>query len=329
MRPSRFRQFLEYFLCVVLYVLAISLTAYAIKTMLFPDKRRSSVKDAPLERLAELPTPVIELLPLPQQIESKGQTTKMSLGKRVFTLVTAAVLTAIIATIFIFSVRSFSGTLAQVSSGPVKATQPTLLRPTFERGIIYPQWFPNGYGILDTAWQQEVAQIKTQTGAKWIEIPVLFSQSASNSTSIGVSQSAPTTQAFAEGIQRVHSLGYKAFFVPLMQVIQSGGWSGSISFQTQTQEQTWFNSYWNTIRPYVIVAANNHVEQMAIGTELQSLQQIVPDSLWNQLITNIRSVFKSTLTYDMNWSSLTMPTPHWLTNPDLTYIGISARSFSC
>ena len=48
-----------------------------------------------------------------------------------------------------------------------------------------------------------------------------------------------------------------------------------------------------SLLPYVTAAANQHVEQMAIGTELQTLQQIVPAALWNQLITNIRGVSRT------------------------------------
>ena len=318
MHPSRFRRPP---LSGVLYVLAMSLTVYAIKIMLFPGKRRSGTTNTPSEAIVVLP--VVEPVPLLQPMDGIGSTTKIRLGRRVFTFATAAVLITVIAAIFVFSVQSYSGTLVQIGSEPVKAAQPVLLRPAFERGVIYPQWNPTGYGTLDTAWQQEVGPIKTQTGAQWIEIPVLFTQPTSNATVVGMSQSAPTPQAFAQGIQRVHALGYKVFFVPLMQVVQTGGWSGSISFSTPAQEQAWFSSYWKAIQPYVMAAANNHVEQMAIGTELQSLQQTVPDSLWNSLITHIRSVFKNTLTYDMNWSSLATEMPGWLKNPYLTYIGVS------
>ncbi|MHB8597817.1 MAG: glycoside hydrolase family 113 [Ktedonobacteraceae bacterium] len=234
-----------------------------------------------------------------------------------------AVLIAVIAAIFVFFRQSYSDPLPHMNVGPVKATQPVVVHPIFERGVTYPQWSPNGYGAHDTVWQKGVAKIKGQTGARWIEITVPFSQPTSSSSVVQVSQSTPNVQAFIEGIQRLHALGYKVFFVPLIQVIHAGEWSGSINFQTQAQAQTWFTSYWNTIQPYVIAAADNHVEQMAIGTELQTLQQTVSDSLWDQLITNIRSVYKNTLTYDMNWSSLSNPIAHWLKNPDLTYIGVS------
>lgn len=244
-------------------------------------------------------------------------------GKRGYTFASGVVLIAVIAAILVFSVRYYSHSPAPIDTEPVKTPRPVVLHPPFERGVTYPQWSPNGYGTLDTVWQQGVAQIKRQTGARWIEITVPFSQSTSNSTVVRASQSTPTVQAFTEGIQRLHTLGYKVFFVPLIQVLQADGWSGSINFQTQVQEQTWFNSYWHTLQPYVVAAANNQVEQMAIGTELQALEQDVPDEMWNQLITNIRNIYKNMLTYDMNWSSLSYAIPHWLKNPNLTYIGVS------
>jgi hypothetical protein len=252
--------------------------------------------------------------------------TKHTLGRLVLIPISALLLTALIATSFLFSVRLFSASLGQPADAQVnaaQAAQPQLTRPLYERGIIYPQWYNDGYGVNDTTWQQAVVTMKTQTGAQWIEIPVLFTQATSSSTSIQPSASAPSIQSFIEGIERAHNLGYRVFFVPLMQVREPGGWSGSITFKTPTQQQAWFDSYWNTIMPYVTAASSQHVDQMAIGTELQTLQQIAPDELWSQLIERIRGVLKNTLTYDMNWSSLALPVPAWLHNTNLTYIGVS------
>lgn len=283
----------------------------------------------PPEQIAAITIPFIDIQPVApvlQAFSPATRSTKRGWGRRALILVSSLLLTAIIATSFLFSVRIFSASLGQPAKTLSKVThsaQPKLVRPTFERGIIYPQWNSDGYGVNDTTWQQGVSTIKTQTGAQWIEIPVLFSQATSHSTNIQPSTSAPSVQSFSEGIERAHSLGYKVFFVPLMQVRESSGWSGSISFKTLVLQQAWFDGYWNTILPYVSAAASLHVDQMAIGTELQALQQIVPDALWNQLISRIRGVFQNTLTYDMNWSSLTLPMPTWLRNTSLTYIGVS------
>lgn len=276
----------------------------------------------PAEIQSQVPTVELPVASIPRRAA------KQKASKRALVLVSSLLLTAIIATSFLFSVRLFSASLgqpanAQANAAQAQSRQPQLARPAFERGIIYPQWYSDGYGVNDTTWQQGVSTIKTQTGAQWIEIPVLFSQATSSSINVQPSTSAPSVQSFSEGIERAHSLGYKVFFVPLMQVREAGGWSGSITFNTLAQQQSWFDSYWNAIQPYAFAAATLHVEQMAIGTELQTLQRIVPDNLWYQLIERIRGVFQNTLTYDMNWSSLSLPMPAWLRNANLTYIGVS------
>lgn len=234
------------------------------------------------------------------------------------------VMALVIAGTFVFSTHVFSSYLLQPDILPAAAARVQLLRPAFERGIIYPQWSPQAYGTQDSVWQQEIGPVKTQTESQWIELPVLFSQASPSATVVGSVYSTTQVSSFVEGIQHAHALGYRVFFVPLMQVRQPGMWSGSITFSTMQQEQAWFDSYWQAIEPYVAAAADQHVEQMAIGTELQTLQAIAPASLWSQLIARVRGVFHNTLTYDMNWSSLGTPMPSWMKNPALTYIGVSA-----
>ena len=198
-----------------------------------------------------------------------------------------------------------------------------LLRPDFERGMIYPGWSQNSYGTTDTTWQQGIQTIKTQTMATWLEIPVLFTQSTPYSTDAGPGANTPNLTAFAGGIRKAHALGYHVFFIPLMGVNTPGGWSGIIQLETQQQQQAWFANYWNTLKPYAVVAQENGVEQMSIGTELQWLEQNAPASLWETLIAQVHGVFHGTLTYDMNWPSLYLPPVSWLKNPDLTMIGVS------
>ena len=70
-------------------------------------------------------------------------------------------------------------------------------------------------------------------------------------------------------------------------------------------------------------AAIAGAEQVSIGTEESWLQQYAPASLWNTLIMRVHSVFSGTITYDMNWSTLSPPFPSWMSNADLGVIGVS------
>lgn len=204
------------------------------------------------------------------------------------------------------------------------SSAPKLLRPDLERGMIYPRWGANAYGVSDTTWQQGIQAIKTQTASSWLEIPVLLQQSTVYSTSVGPGSTAPTLDAFANGVHAAHALGYHVFFAPLLGVVNTpGAWSGVVQIASASQ-QSWFDSYWQALKPYAEAAQENGVEQMAIGTELVWLEQNAPAALWNQLIARVRSVFKGTLTYDINWyPTLSQAPASWMKNPALDLIGVS------
>ena len=194
-------------------------------------------------------------------------------------------------------------------------------RPNFEAGITFPQWSAGGYGLN---WQQQLPTIHAQTGARWMEMPILFSQETDYSTRVGTSPSTPTVQSFAGGIRAARAVGYHVFVVPLMGVTTPAEqWAGTIQFSNIADETLWFDSYWHALQPYVLAAAEAGADQLAIGTELVWLQQYAPAALWNTLIARIHSVFPGTLTYDMNWSSLGLTMPTWMSNPQLAMIGVS------
>ncbi len=132
-------------------------------------------------------------------------------------------------------------------------------------------------------------------------------------------------QSFAAGVSAARAAGYHVFVEPLMGVDSPADkWAGRISFSNYQDEAQWFDSYWQTLQPYAAAAAQAGAEQMAIGTELATLQQSAPAALWNTLIARIHSVFPGTLTYDMNWTSLQMRLPSWIHNANLKMIGVSA-----
>jgi Glycoside Hydrolase Family 113 len=181
-------------------------------------------------------------------------------------------------------------------------------RPTFQTGIIFPQWGTNAYDSTDKNWQIGLNDIENQTSAQWVEIPVNLFQSSVTSMQVTATDITPTPDAVAAGIRAAQSKYYHVFIVPLLSAGTDPNlnWSGSITFSTFQQMQEWFDSYWQALQPYVVAAAQAGAEEMSIGTELEILQQ-APASLWNQLIDRIHQVFPGKLTYDMNWSSLYRP----------------------
>jgi cellulose synthase/poly-beta-1,6-N-acetylglucosamine synthase-like glycosyltransferase len=205
--------------------------------------------------------------------------------------------------------------------------QPPIDRPDFQTGIASPHWASDAYGNTDIAWRNGLQDIHSQVGAKWIEMPLLFSQASLSSTRVVPDYNTPSLTSFEQGIRTAHALGYHVFVTPLIHVQGEQNWAGAIRLDTYEQQQFWFNSYWRVLRPYVEVAARTKVEQLAIGTEEEWLQENAPDNLWNELIERIHTAYSGTLTYDMNWTTLndTQYEPRlWMKNPALTTIGVSA-----
>jgi Glycoside Hydrolase Family 113 len=199
-----------------------------------------------------------------------------------------------------------------------------LQRPQFQTGLVFPRLGSTSYSQKDTAWLSGIREIQVQTGAHWIEIPIAFSQASLTSTSVSAGPDAPAISSFAYGIRAAHALGFHVFVTPILSTRRAPYWSGAINFSTFQQEQAWFESYWQALKPYVRAAAQEGVEQLAVGTEFEWLEQFAPEVLWNRLIAHIRNVFPGTLTYDMNWSAVLTSPSKWLRNPDLNMIGISA-----
>src|SRR5258708_10087038 len=173
----------------------------------------------------------------------------------------------------------------------VRPTPPAIhyQRTNFEAGIIFPRWSSDGYG---TNWQQQLPTIQKQTGARWIEMTIFFSQATSRWTQVRTNVSTPTLQSLTAGIRAAHALGYHVFIAPLLGVnTPSEQCAGTIRFSTYQKEAQWFDSYWETWEPYAMAAAEAGADQLAIGTELVWLQQYAPPGLWNTLITRMRSVF--------------------------------------
>lgn len=196
----------------------------------------------------------------------------------------------------------------------------------FQMGIAFPDWGTTAYGESDVKWLTQLQTMQTTTAACWVEMPVLLHQSSLTSTA--VVQGDPTTllPSFNYGVKFAKALGLHVFVAIQLQSAGSQPWSGAINFSTYTQEQQWFESYWQTVKPYAEAAEQDGVEEFALGTEYALLEQNAPASLWNGLIDELSQVYHGMLTYDMNWGSLHTPPPSWMRNTHLKMIGISSYS---
>jgi len=194
-------------------------------------------------------------------------------------------------------------------------------RPTFQMGVVFPQWGADAYSASNHNYAFGLGEIQQQTAARWVEIPVNLDQTTPNSTQVGAVSYTPTPQSVYDGIRTAHKMGYRVFVVPLLSVGKNI-WSGYVHLSSAAETQAWFESYWRAYAPYIAAAQRAGADQLAIGTEFTMLEQ-APPSLWNTLIARAHAVFHGRLTYDMNWSTLDAQPPSWMLNPALTTIGVS------
>ena len=194
----------------------------------------------------------------------------------------------------------------------------------FQMGVAFPAWGTTAYGPSDTKWINELPDMQTKTAACWVEMPILLHQSSQTSTTVTQGPSTPQLSSFDHGVRFAHSLGLHVFVTIQLQTAASNPWAALINFSTYAQEQDWFQSYWQVIKPYAMLAEQDGVEQFSFGTEYRWLEQNAPASLWNGLIGELSNVFSGTLTYDMDWTALHYSPPSWMRNPRLKMIGISS-----
>lgn len=196
---------------------------------------------------------------------------------------------------------------------------------SFESGIVFPRWRTLAYGGDDGGWLKEFPQMKAQTSACWVEMPVEFQQTSFSSTDLSTGPSTPSISSLTYGIRYARSQGLHVF-VSLLVTVTSGNdhWVGKVKLPALAQQKQWFSNYWQTIQPYVVAIQQAGADQLSLGTEIQWLEDNAPATLWNTLISQVHSIFSGTLTYDVNWSALGTPPLHWMNNPLLKMIGISA-----
>ena len=209
-----------------------------------------------------------------------------------------------------------------VTQTPVKPCQSK--QREFQMGIAFPDWGTTAYGESDTKWLTELPGMQAGTAGCWVEMPVLLHQDSLTSTAVVQGDPTASLPSFSYGIQYARSLGLHVFVTIQLQSAGSEPWAALVNFSTFTQEQQWFDSYWQTVMPYAAAAQQYGVEQFAIGTEYRWLEQNAPSSLWNGLINKLSQVYHGTITYDMDWSSLWYSPPSWMHNPILKMIGISS-----
>jgi hypothetical protein len=108
-----------------------------------------------------------------------------------------------------------------------------------------------------------------------------------------------TDVALAAETRQAHALGLRVMLKPHIW-IRHGEWIGEQRFASSTAFARWFASYRAFILHYADLAEAEHIEWLAIGTELK--RAAARDlARWTMLIAEIRAAYHGQLTYAANW----------------------------
>ncbi len=118
--------------------------------------------------------------------------------------------------------------------------------------------------------------------------------------------------------KELRNKGIKIMLKPQIWV-SNGQFTGFIKMMKEEDWTTLETSYSSFILEYARIAEQNNFEILCIGTELESFIDARP-AYWNQLIKDVKKIYKGKLTYASNWNEYNR-TPFW---EELDYIGIDA-----
>jgi hypothetical protein len=138
-----------------------------------------------------------------------------------------------------------------------------------------------------------------------IDFPIYINSSSSNDPrprcqSAPFDAESPSPQAVRLVVKIAHGLGLGVLLRPLISernFESSGAWRGVI---TPTHPSKWLWAYYSSLLPYVAIARTQHVEHLAISTELESLSN---NPEWNSLVASLHSNYQGDLVFTHNWQS--------------------------
>jgi hypothetical protein len=99
-----------------------------------------------------------------------------------------------------------------------------------------------------------------------------------------------------------HRAGLGVLLRPLVAISSPGhgttkAWRGIIA---PKDLGVWFEHYWTALRPYLALAESDHVEHVAIASELDS---IAGASQWAALIAKAKAIYTGNLVFDYSWNA--------------------------
>ncbi len=127
-----------------------------------------------------------------------------------------------------------------------------------------------------------------------------------------------TKEGVKQYVEKLHSNQIKVMLKPQIW-IWHGEYTGNLKMTTEEDWKLLEDSYRKFILSFAEVAEEMNVDIFCIGTELEQFIIHRP-TFWNDLISEIKTIYKGKLTYAANWDEYKR-VPFW---KQLDYIGVDA-----
>jgi hypothetical protein len=128
-------------------------------------------------------------------------------------------------------------------------------------------------------------------GARAVAIVPFLWQPSPTSPDIGRGDDM-SDNALRAAIRDAHALGFAVMVKPHVWVPQS--WAGAVTMRSEDDWRTWFAGYRRALAGIARIAADEHAEALAVGTELAGTTQRAE---WHDVIATARTDFRGTLLY--------------------------------
>lgn len=169
---------------------------------------------------------------------------------------------------------------------------------------------------VDSKWVGHVEQIN----AEWVAL-LPYALSRAGNPVLRYDHSRQWWGERTEGIQTIirhaKQKGMHIMLKPMIWV--QGSWAGGLDFETEKEWKIWEENYWQYLHKLAVIAHQEEVEMICIGTELKTVSQKRPD-FFRKVIKDLRANYCGKLTYAANWDEYESVT-FW---NELDYIGIDA-----
>lgn len=151
------------------------------------------------------------------------------------------------------------------------------------------------------SYQKMIEEIRL-TGADWVAISIAFYQKDIHTSHIDKLKDNPARiRQLRSTIRSAHKKKMKVFLLPIIQVLErdNGEWRGQLK---PSDQKLWQQSYSELILSLAVLADEESVEMMAVGSELSSMES--RDTFWQKLVRQTKQLYSGKITYSLNWDAL-------------------------